>query len=356
MYTVKKLISPRFSKTVPRHANLSAEAELELLVLIEKISTGTYVFEERRCAICDGESFDILADHDRYGLPIQTAICCGCGLIQTNPDMRDADYIDFYTQHYRKLYIADLVGQPEDFFREEYWRGQRIVDYISRRVVIPKNALILEIGCGAGGILYAFAQRGYRVVGTDLGIDNMVHGRKIGLDLRTGDLFDLDLQETPALIIYSHVLEHIREPGRTLQKVRELLGERGYLYIEVPGVKDVRHNLFQGDFLRTFHIAHIYNFSLRTLTNLLGKHGFERLEGDETVRSIFRLGKTQDTFESDYDDTLTYIKHTEHWRDFYSWAFRRKSAVRNVFYWMRSVLIGMLRRMGLYELIKRLLR
>jgi|CXWL01.1.fsa_nt_gi SAM-dependent methyltransferase len=355
MYKAERLISPRFSRETPRLLNLSAQAEFELSSVIEKISGGAYVFEDRECQICNGNRFDILAEHDRYGIPIQTTICCECGLMQTNPDMREIDYKDFYTQHYRKLYIAELVGQPEEFFREEYWRGQRIVDYVLRYVKIPKNALILEIGCGAGGILYAFKQRGYRVVGTDLGVDNMSHGRSMGLDLRNGDLFDLELHENPALIIYSHVLEHICNPGKTLQKVRELLGASGHLYIEVPGVKDVHRNLFQGDFLRTFHLAHIYNFSLRTLTNLLKKNGFERLAGDETIRSIFRPGKTQVTFETDYHDACNYIIHTENWRGFYGWAFRRKNAVRNLFYRIRSVLINMLKRTGLYSLTKRLL-
>jgi SAM-dependent methyltransferase len=354
MQLSRNLISPRFSVAASHNVSLNVQLKTERNAVLKKISDGNYIFENRCCAICDSDVFDILAEHDRYGFPIQTTMCKKCGLLQTNPDMRDIDYHDFYTQHYRKLYIADLVGEPEDFFREEYWRGQRIADYVLKKLAISKNALIVEIGCGAGGILHAFRERGYRVIGTDLGIDNMVPGKNRGLDLRSGDLFDLKLQEAPALIIYSHVLEHIREPGRQLQRARELLGEDGHLYIEVPGVKEVHSNLFQADFLRTFHLAHIYNFSLQTLTSLLQRQGFERISGDEKIRSLFRPGKTQMKFKSDYIASRKYIERTEKWRFFYGFLFRKKNKILDSIDKMRGTLINFLRCHGLYDRARKL--
>ena len=354
MHLVNKLISPRFSSAASNNIKLNVNLKTERNAVLKKFSNGNYIFENRYCAICDGDAFDILAEHDRYGFPIQTTMCKKCGLLQTNPDMRDVDYHDFYTHHYRKLYIADLVGEPEDFFREEYWRGQRIADYVLKNLTIPQNALIVEIGCGAGGILHAFRERGYRVIGTDLGVDNMVAGKKMGLDLRNGDLFDLTLQETPALIIYSHVLEHIREPGRQLRRVRELLGENGHLYIEVPGIKVIHKNLFQADFLRTFHLAHIYNFSLQTLTILLQRQGFKRIAGDEKIRSIFRPETAQLEFKSDYAVTQKYIERTEKWRFFYGFVFRKKSKLLDYLDAVRGKFIDFLRCYGLYDRARKL--
>ncbi len=354
MHMSRKLISSRFSITASHNVILNSNLKLERNAVLKKFSDGNYVFADRCCVICDGDAFDILAEHDRYGFPIQTTMCKKCGLLQTNPDMRDIDYHDFYTEHYRKLYIADLVGEPEDFFREEYWRGQRIADYVLKKLTIPQNALIVEIGCGAGGILHAFRERGYRVIGTDLGVDNMVAGKKMGLDLRSGDLFDLELQEAPALIIYSHVLEHIKEPGRQLRRAREILGENGHLYIEVPGIKDVRGNLFQADFLRTFHLAHIYNFSLQTLTTLLQKQGFERISGDEKIRSLFRPETPRLELKSDYIAARKYIDHTEKWRSFYGFMFRQKNKILDNFDNSRGTLIDFLRCHGLYDTAKKL--
>jgi SAM-dependent methyltransferase len=218
--------------------------------------------------------------------------------------------------------------------------------------------LVVEIGCGAGGILQAFADAGYRVIGADLGAENLAYGRSRGLDLRNGDLFSLveEIDEKPALIIYSHVLEHIREPGRTLERVRQTLAEDGHLYVEVPGVKDVRSNVFQGDFLKTFHLAHIYNFSLLTLTNLAGKHGFSLVAGDEKIRSVFKRAEMRadlDGYESDYQTELAYMLKTERWRSFYRRRFAAKMALQTVLDTMRSTTVGVLRRAGMYDFAKR---
>ena len=348
-------IGPRYEAGAGSLHQLRAEADAERNLVIRKIQSGAYFFQSRACVSCGGHSFEVLATHDRYGLPIQTTICVHCGLIQTNPDMRADDYRDFYINHYRRLYIAELVGSPADFFQQEYWRGQQIVAFVEKSIELRKGSLIVEIGCGAGGILHAFAVRGYRVVGTDLGAENLAYGRARGLDLRVGDLFQLELDETPALIVYSHVLEHISEPVATLGRVRELLAADGHLYVEVPGVKSVRVNVFQGDFLRTFHLAHVFNFSLQTLTNLVSKHGFQLVAGNEFVRSIFRVGPRAGRCESDYREAMRYITTTEKLRPLFGLRFRVASRCLASVQYLRRAVIHVLRRLRLYETVKKLM-
>lgn len=351
----RRLISQRFASTEASPPLPGSESDREREAVLAKVRGGHYAFAEQACAVCDGRDFDVIAERDRYGLPIQTTLCRTCGLIQTNPDMRAADYRDFYVHHYRRLYIAKLVGQPRDFFREEYWRGRRIVDYVLGHLALPPGALVVEIGCGAGGVLHPFAQRGFRVIGTDLGEENMAYGRRMGLDLRSGDVHDLRLDEQPSLVLYSHVLEHVAEPGRQLRRIRELLRSDGHLYIEVPGVKSVHRNAHCADLLDALHIAHIYNFTLRSLTNLLARHGFERVDGDETIRSIFRPGRAQTAYVTDYLAVDRYIRRTERWRPLLERVTRTGFAVRDLRDRARAAAARVLQRLGLYGLVKRML-
>ena len=147
----------------------------------------------------------------------------------------------------------------------------------------------MEVGCGAGGILAAFRDRGFDVQGLDVAADRLAYGReRHRLDLVAGTLAEVEPGRRPDLVIYSHVLEHVLDVGGELDRLRGVLAPGGIVYLEVPGIKRLDAG-YEDDFLRYLQNAHCYHFSLVTLTNLLAGHGFERLAGDELVRSAFRL-------------------------------------------------------------------
>lgn len=349
------LISPRFAAGHPQLYHLNEMSAKERLLVLQKIESNIYLRTPRRCRRCDGLAFSVLAEQDRYGFPIQTSVCHSCGLVQTNPDFRPEDYIDFYTHHYRRLYIADLVGEPKDFFQEELWRGQKIYRFVRKHASLAGSPFVLEVGCGAGGILQAFRERGFEVLGTDYGAENLAYGKSRGIDIRQGDLFSLDLERRPDLIIYSHVLEHVYDPNRELAKVRELLAPDGCLYIEVPGIKATRTNVFQGDFMQMFHLAHIYNFTLATLTGLLADNGFQLIAGNEEVRALFRKGDAAGQRSGAYAEVIAYMRATEKHRSFYRAAFRVRARLRSVAEKARVVTVSLLKAMGVYALARRLL-
>jgi len=349
------LISPRFAADCPQLFHLNELSARERLLVLQKIESNFYLRTPRRCRMCDGPDFSVLAEQDRYGFPVQTSVCHGCGLVQTNPDFRPEDYIDFYTHHYRRLYIADLVGEPKDLFQEELWRGQKIYRFVRKHALFTSSPFVLEVGCGAGGILQAFRERGFDVLGTDYGAENLAYGKSRGMDIRQGDLFSLNLERRLDLIIYSHVLEHVYDPNRELAKVRELLAPDGYLYIEVPGIRATRTNVFQGDFMQMFHLAHIYNFTLATLTRLLADNGFQLVAGNEEVRSLFRKGEATGRQSGECAEVIAYMRGTEKHRSFYRAVFRVRSRMRSVAERARAVTVSFLKAMGVYSWVRRLL-
>jgi 4'-phosphopantetheinyl transferase EntD len=101
-------------------------------------------------------------------------------------------------------------------------------------------------------------------------------------------------------------------------------------------------------------LAHVYNFSLTTLTNLLRKHGFQLIHGDETVRSISVPGTPSTAANSDHASLTCYIRATEKRRRLYHAMFRARVAVRSLFLGARWTAVQALRRVGLYNLVKRM--
>jgi 2-polyprenyl-3-methyl-5-hydroxy-6-metoxy-1,4-benzoquinol methylase len=312
-----------------------------------KVKDGSYEFEEVPCPVCDGSDFELLAKKDRYGLQMSVVICRDCGLIQTNPRMNQTAYNEFYDSEYRELYGGE-ENPTDGFFQGQYNKGRRIFGRLRANGFLEtcENMLVLEVGCGAGGILQYFKEKGCRVKGIDLGKSYIEYGRdRYDLDLSVGALNSLDLGEAPNVIIYSHVLEHVLTPNEELQRAYDVLSDTGLMYIEVPGVRNLL-NSYEMDFLMLLQNAHICHFTLGSLSNLLVRNGFELLIGDEVVGSIFRKAQGERSpkeAENEYAEVLAYLRRVERLRALYPIPPYKIRALP------RSIVVNILEATGLFE-------
>ncbi|OGV41903.1 MAG: hypothetical protein A2X46_17780 [Lentisphaerae bacterium GWF2_57_35] len=321
------------------------QLQSELRAQIEgKLKDGIYRFEDVPCCICDGRDFEALSTRDRYGLYMPVVICRQCGLIQTNPRMTQESYSEFYNAEYLQLYMGEEIPRPY-FFASQLEKGRRIFAYLSTQPLSKPLATmsVLEVGCGAGGILHYFKQQGCSVQGIDLGAENVAFGReRYGLNLSRGTIADVRWDVPPDLIIYSHVLEHVLQPNNELQQVRRILPDDGVLYVELPGVKDVRKSCDR-EFLRYLQNAHTYHFTLTSLKNLLQRNGFELIAGSESINSVFRKrkGEASPAIVNDCPDAMSYLRSNE---------FRRKlrpPSASELNRWSRSAVLAALKTIGL---------
>ncbi len=262
---------------------LSAKKQIE-----EKISQGEYEFETIICTICGGNDFQQISTKDRYGLYYPVVICKKCGLCFTNPRMNQSSYDQFYNIEYRSLYSSS--GDATDlFFKNQYKHGRKICRLVSRYLPSSrtlKGLIVLEVGCGAGGILKYFQEQGSCIYGVDLGEKYIDYGRtKHNLNLTAGTIKDLPNNIAPDLVIYSHVLEHVLDPTNELSQVRSILKDDGILYVEVPGINNL--SAYELDFLRYLQNAHVFHFSLSSLTNLLSLNNFQLAWGNEKIKLYF---------------------------------------------------------------------
>ncbi len=313
-----RMLSKRYS--FPR-ASLFKLKPVEITArdgILRKLADGTYGRAERDCAICDSREFEKLAETDRWGLPVSTVICRSCGLVQTNPCMTEESYRAFYRDDYRWLYGAGSELNSPGFFSYQERRGGHILNllrYTNILPQIPSRSVVLDVGTGSGGVVRAFEKAGYRSLGVDLDHSCLEYGLKQGLDLRKGSIHQLALNERPALILYSQVLEHIVDVKKELARAKELLSDDGFLFVALPGIMNIRRAFkHRGDFLRYLEIAHVNHFTLRTLDNLLGQCGLERIAGNEEIWAVY--GKTTRTWvvANDYLTVKRFLSRTEQFR------------------------------------------
>jgi len=313
-----------------------------------KTDRGIYRFEKTVCPVCLHSKNQRIGAKDRYGLYFPTCICLDCGMVYTNPRMDQASYGEFYNQEYRKLYTGTETA-TETFFSRQQQKGQRIHKFLQKHGIMgeaPRQ--ILEIGCGAGGILDYFSQHGHQVLGIDPGEEYINYGReKRGLNLRVGTLKTTEINCKPDLVIYSHVLEHVLDVNAEIEFLKNIMCENTVLYIEVPGIKQIHKN-YRMDLLRYFQNAHTFHFTLESLNNLMGLHGIQAVAGNQFVQSAFRFTDYKTSPQSDYKIVIDYILWLEKNRKLY--IFTPPGLMKN----FENIAIGILDLTNTRKLARRL--
>ena len=143
-----------------------------------KVDDGTYKFEEIDCPVCLSKQREIVGQKDRYGLYFSTNMCTDCGMMYTSPRMTQESYNHFYNIDYRKLYVGEERATKK-FFKNQRKQGKRIYAFLEKqKLVTDKPLFIFEVGCGAGGILDYFKEKGHQVSGIDLGEEYVKYGKE----------------------------------------------------------------------------------------------------------------------------------------------------------------------------------
>lgn len=142
-----------------------------------------------------------------------------------------------------------------------YARSLSQFNFIKQTIDL-ENKDICEIGAFDGLLLSLFKKNNNNVFGYELNDDARVYAKK---------KYDIDLKENFLeskskydIIILSHVIEHFREPKEILIKIKSMLKENGFIYIEVPNSpmpNECSYNML----MRYLNTEHIVNFNMDNL-------------------------------------------------------------------------------------------
>ena len=255
---------------------------------VAKLDSGVYHLEDNPC-MCGAHDDVAVTEKDRYGFPCRYVLCRNCGLVRLEKRLDDESTALFYRDDYRSIYEGSEQPQ-EKYFRFQERRGDLFYSIIDEYADISSVHSVFEVGCGAGGILYAFHKRGIKASGCDFGEKYLSAGRAYGLDLYEGEL---DLTKTPPnsqdVVILSHVLEHLNNPIDYVNKLAEMISPDGLLLVQVPGMLSIgKQYVFP---IRYFQNAHVNNFYGHYLKRFFTTLGFEVVYGDEECTFIMRKPK-----------------------------------------------------------------
>ena len=244
------------------------------------------------CGTYDGE---VIENHDAWGLNIPTIICNNCYSIRSKFFLDDDSIKKFYTEGYYYPHMftsgsSKSIGMNlEEYYSSEVRKGKEIIEYIRSNINLNEIENVIEIGCGAGGILSHFEKLNLKVFGCDWGEDLIKVGKK---NIPKGNFAvgDIDkFQNTKFdLVILSDFVEHLTNPNKFFDEINSYVNKGKYIYINVPGFFGIGLTRWNCKIRQYFKIEHTFCHNLNSLNILMKINGYDSICGNEYVRSIYK--------------------------------------------------------------------
>ncbi len=161
---------------------------------------------------------------------------------------------------------------------------------------------VLDIGCGAGSLSFYAAEKGNIVYGIDVSPDAIKTCKESAKLLSLKKVFfkTMDFpKDAPSkqfdFIIFSEVLEHIKEEKVALNRVYSILAKNGILLITVPSSNAPLYRLrLLGNFDK--RVGHVRRYNQKELVEKLEQHKFRILDKYKKEGILRNLLFTNDFF------------------------------------------------------------
>ncbi len=158
------------------------------------------------------------------------------------------------TEKYDRAYYEGLLFQRSP-------DSQRLRRHLRELLSYQSSGKLFELGCGRGEFL-AIAKKHFDVQGIDLSeYAIQVAAARLKDRVRQGNIEKIGIpRERYDAIAAFNILEHLRKPGETIQKVYEGLRENGVLIGSVPlnfallgSIHTLLTNIFDRTHVSTYH-------------------------------------------------------------------------------------------------------
>jgi SAM-dependent methyltransferase len=254
---------------------------------------------ETRCSACGSDALErhfgvrgemgeegLIPTTKEFGTALGDIMRCGeCGHMQLDRFPSEEELAAEYERAASEDYVDEEAGQRVS--------AQRVLERIERHAGPGK---LLDLGCWVGFLLSEAERRGWEAVGIEPSAFASEYARdRLGLDVRTDDLFTADLPEGHFdAVVMGDVLEHLTRAGDALDHVGRLLAPGGVLVLLLP---DAGSRLARMLGRRWWSVipTHVHYFTRGSAATMLRRHGYEPVyfatdPKDFTVRYYLNKG------------------------------------------------------------------
>jgi 2-polyprenyl-3-methyl-5-hydroxy-6-metoxy-1,4-benzoquinol methylase len=228
------------------------------------------------CPVCkssDIESSLLVKDFSVSGKEFAVWTCQVCSLRFT----QDAPIIEEIGDYYQSEQYISHTDSRQGIIHKLYHLVRTYTlqkkRALIRRVSGRTAGNVLDIGCGTGGFLNVMKDAGWNTVGLEPNETARKTAASKGLDVyNSDDLFTL--KQKFQVITMWHVLEHVHELHRYINRIATLLEHEGVFIVAVPNYTANDQLAYQQYWAAYDVPRHLYHFSPASMKTLAEKHGF----------------------------------------------------------------------------------
>lgn len=177
-----------------------------------------------KCRLCGSDDLFLYYTQGNKG-QFKFYKCNNCSLVNydVSAGLSQEKYGDYYIDPFDEKHRSNK-GQLNTF------------NFIKKQ--ITKKGSAFEIGCGNGKLLYLLKKDGWKTKGLDLSSFAVTNIRNIlGIEVFCQNIFDYEDDNKYDLVILRHVLEHLIDPIRIMNKINKMLKDEGFALLEFPNIE-----------------------------------------------------------------------------------------------------------------------
>jgi 2-polyprenyl-3-methyl-5-hydroxy-6-metoxy-1,4-benzoquinol methylase len=189
-----------------------------------------WIPENRDCPICGSNQRKTIGKRGgrshRAGLGKETTVvrCQDCTALYTYPTLipagnpyDESNFEDYFLHHPDNAKVA---------------AGEVIAEHAEK--LLGNIGRVLEVGCGGGGMLQGFLNRGWNCTGVEMTEAFARVAEARGLTIIRKPIEEAELTERFDIVILPAIIEHLYKPVEMLKKCVDVVRPGGFVHIEAP--------------------------------------------------------------------------------------------------------------------------
>jgi len=241
-----------------------------------------------KCFICENKMIVHLKGRDLFMWVTEKYFdiikCEKCGLEKISPTPTNNEIKNFYPPNYYSFNIREdkgILTRIKEFTLKNAYSEKKggiflskilnFLIYFGLPLQKEKNVNFLDIGCGDGSDVELMSKYGWNSYGFDIG--EKVNIKNIFFDYNIANV-DFGKIKFDFIRIW-HTMEHIQDPERFLEKIKEILNEGGEMNFCFPNTRSFGAVFFGKFWFGRDVPRHLYNYNLKNFRTLLCGKGLE---------------------------------------------------------------------------------